>query len=122
MPAAPLVQSIVRRTRARLALAALALAAALPASAAPIAFDNAFGTGGKVFANVVRGPSDDEARAVVVQADGKTVMAGACKTGLYTAYCLVRYDSAGNLDPAFGQGGIVVAALGGGNAVARALA
>jgi hypothetical protein len=53
-----LSQSSGRTTviRAFFALAILALAS--HAQAAPLAFDNTFGTNGKAFANVIRGPSD----------------------------------------------------------------
>ncbi len=105
--------------RSAFALAILALAG--PATAAPLTYDNTFGTGGKAFANVIRGPSDDFGRAVVVQPDGKTVMAGSCQGGPHYGYCVVRFDAAGNLDPTFGRNGVVVSPLGGDDAIARAI-
>src|SRR5438105_3682162 len=61
--------------------------------------DPTFGAGGKVltdFSSTVMGP----ANALVLQPDGKIVVAGG-------AFVLVRYNSDGNLDPNFGTAGKV---------------
>src|ERR1044072_4305948 len=66
--------------------------------------DNAFNEGGKVTTHIGRG--DAEVYAVTVQADGKILAAGYCQ-GTYDDFALVRYNTNGSLDKAFGNGGIV---------------
>jgi uncharacterized delta-60 repeat protein len=56
--------------------------------------------------------SDNEAQAVVIQSDGKIVAGGDAQIGTYQAWALVRYNSDGSLDSAFGSGGIVTQAIG----------
>jgi len=62
--------------------------------------DNGFGTGGKVTTAV--STKEDAAWAVLVQPDGKIVVAGEADEDVV----LLRYTSAGVLDPGFGNGGI----------------
>ncbi len=74
--------------------------------------DGTFGTGGKVTTDLVG--SHEEAEGLVLQPDGKIVVAGG--TGTATAsfdFALARYGSDGSLDPAFGAGGIVTTDLAG---------
>lgn len=82
--------------------------------------DATFGTGGKVITAV--GSSDDYGNSVVLQSDGKIVVAGSSKNGTIWNFALVRYASNGSLDAAFGTGGKVTTVLGGiddeGNSVA----
>ena len=67
--------------------------------------DNSFGTGGKVTTNVVS--EWDYGRSLVVQNDGKIVVAGyASNTGSYD-FASVRYNTDGTLDSSFGTGGKV---------------
>lgn len=71
--------------------------------------DPSFGDGGKLTTPFF-GPTSDTGRSVVaMQADGKVVVAGT-RTG---DFALVRYDSAGALDPSFGNGGKVTTDFGG---------
>jgi uncharacterized delta-60 repeat protein len=56
------------------------------------------------------GPSDANARSVVVQADGKIVVTG-YTTGSAVTSELVRYNRDGSLDATFGTGGIVTSGL-----------
>jgi len=55
------------------------------------------------------GGSDDGGRAVAVQADGKTVVAGGARAdeNHLVTFALVRYLPGGRLDPGFGVGGKV---------------
>jgi uncharacterized delta-60 repeat protein len=50
------------------------------------------------------GADTDQARAVVVQPDGKILLAGAAASGPATAIVLVRYNPDGTLDGGFGGG------------------
>jgi len=68
--------------------------------------DSDFGTGGKVTTAI--GSSNDCALSVAIQADGKIVVAGFSLNGSYYDLAVVRYNSDGTLDTAFGTGGIVV--------------
>ncbi|HEV8268515.1 MAG TPA: hypothetical protein VGR00_09790, partial [Thermoanaerobaculia bacterium] len=88
---------------ATLALAVLPLAARrAPADGTP---DPGFGMGGLVTTNV--GSTSDTARAVVVQADGKIVVAGASTVNGLGGFALARYNADGTLDATFGTGGLV---------------
>ncbi len=82
--------------------------------------DNAFGSGGKVLTDVGNS-SSDFGYAVALQNDGKIVVAGRSDNGLSFDFALVRYNSNGTLDSAFGVGGKATADFGGydiGNSVA----
>ncbi|UYZ65244.1 delta-60 repeat domain-containing protein [Hymenobacter weizhouensis] len=65
--------------------------------------DATFGTGGKVFTTFTAAPTTDAAAAVVLQPDGKLVVAGQGAAGLEIA----RYNPTGALDPTFGTDGKV---------------
>ena len=75
--------------------------------------DTAFGTGGLVTTSVAPGTNKDYAFAVAIQPDGKLVVAGGANVGGATGWdsVVVRYNSDGTLDPAFGTGGKVVSAV-----------
>lgn len=62
--------------------------------------DSSFGANGKVITPV--GSGDDLADAVIVQPDGKIVVAGSSG---FTDFALVRYNMDGTLDNSFGTGG-----------------
>lgn len=62
--------------------------------------DSSFGTGGKVTTSITA--RDDAAYAVLVQTDGRIVVAGEADDD----FVLVRYLSNGQLDSAFGSGGV----------------
>jgi uncharacterized delta-60 repeat protein len=66
--------------------------------------DPAFGSGGKVITTF---GGADQASAVVVQGDGKIVVAGQTDTGVSIDVALARYNPNGSLDAAFGSGGRV---------------
>ena len=68
--------------------------------------DPTFGTGGTVTASFAGGP--DDAQALVVQADGKLVIAGFANQDLNIDFGLARFNPDGTLDPTFGTGGTVI--------------
>ena len=72
--------------------------------------DTSFGTGGKVTTPI--GSIDDEAFALVLQPDGKLVVAGYTSSASNTAFALVRYNADGSLDTSFGAGGKVSTSIG----------
>ncbi|HEX8637823.1 MAG TPA: FG-GAP-like repeat-containing protein [Pyrinomonadaceae bacterium] len=69
--------------------------------------DQGFGTGGKVITDV---SGVDLAQAVLVQADGKIVVAGWSTST--SRYLIVRYNADGTLDASFGAGGKVIVQVG----------
>ncbi len=77
--------------------------------------DATFGVGGIVLTPI---GSSAEAYAMVVQADGKMVVAG----GSYARFALARYDADGSLDLNFGTNGIVTTSIGNSLAIPHALA
>lgn len=72
--------------------------------------DTTFGIGGKVTSDF-GGPSD-VGNSIVIQNDGKIIVAGKSKQGVSYDFLLARYDSAGNPDSTFGTGGWVVTDFG----------
>jgi uncharacterized delta-60 repeat protein len=66
--------------------------------------DAGFGTGGKVITSF---GGIDQASAVILQPDGKIIVAGQTDTGISIDFALARYNSDGSLDGAFGSGGRV---------------
>jgi uncharacterized delta-60 repeat protein len=78
-----------------------------PASTASGSLDTCLGFSGKV-TTTLNGTTISEANDVAIQADGKIVVA----VGVFTSkgqgeeFYVLRYDSAGLLDPSFGSGGI----------------
>jgi uncharacterized delta-60 repeat protein len=87
--------------------------------------DRSFGTGGIVKTSL---GEDAAAAAVVVQRNGKIVVAGFRRElpfqakGSRKVFVLVRYEPNGRLDAAFGRGGIVTTQIGAGDSDARSLA
>ena len=72
--------------------------------------DTSFGSGGKVTTAI--GPANDYADSVVIQSDGKIVVAGASWNGENNDFALARYNVDGSLDTSFGIGGKVTTAIG----------
>jgi uncharacterized delta-60 repeat protein len=74
--------------------------------------DPTFGGDGRVTTDL---GSEDEAWDVVVQADGKIVVAGVSLVidGLAGDFAVVRYNPDGSLDGSFGTGGVVLTELAG---------
>ncbi|WP_051385046.1 T9SS type A sorting domain-containing protein [Flavobacterium enshiense] len=76
----------------------------------PGSLDLGFGIGGKVMTNFSGGSSN--AQSVVIQNDGKMVVAGYSWNGINNDFALARYNSNGSLDNTFGFGGKVNTDLG----------
>ena len=72
--------------------------------------DTSFGSGGKVTTAI--GSSNDNARSVVLQSDGKIVVVGNSWSSAYD-FAVVRYNADGSLDTSFGSGGKVTTQVGG---------
>ncbi len=77
--------------------------------------DAGFGTGGIVTTSIL---DTAQAHGVVLQPDGKIVVAGFAGTTTLASFALARYATDGTLDGTFGIGGIVVASSGVAYAVA----
>ena len=75
------------------------------ALAAPADLDPGFGTGGKVTTDF--GGGDDAGNHVVMQSDGKIVVAGSSFNGSHYDVALARYNADGTADSSFGTGGKV---------------
>lgn len=71
--------------------------------------DTGFGVDGKVVTAI--GLSDDEAKSLCVQSDGKILLAGQSWNGEQWAFTVVRYNSDGSLDSSFGSQGIVISPI-----------
>jgi uncharacterized delta-60 repeat protein len=80
--------------------------------------DNSFGNGGKVSTHLpgnTAGASTAIANAVAIQRQGRILAAGSVQSegASQVNFALLQYDNRGALDPAFGDGGIVITELGG---------
>ncbi len=75
---------------------------------------------GKVITPV--GAGGDTATAVVLQPDGKVVLAGTCYNGTNDDFCALRYLANGTLDLSFGSGGKAITSIGTSIVVATAVA
>jgi len=82
--------------------------------------DTSFGSGGKVITPV--DTVDDYAKALILQPDGKIVLAGNCFNGTNSSFCAVRYNANGTLDASFGTAGKVITPVGTFTSAASALA
>ncbi len=86
--------------------------------------DPSFGSGGKVTTAI--GSRGDGARSIIVQADGRILVAGNSNSGTQLNpnldFALVRYTSAGALDTTFGTGGKVTTPIGSSDDVSYDLA
>lgn len=75
------------------------------------ALDSTFGNGGQVFTGFFG--ETVRALSIVIQIDGKLVVAGECFNGSNLDFALARYDRNGALDDSFGSGGKVNTDFGG---------
>jgi uncharacterized delta-60 repeat protein len=103
------------------ALGALVLASPGVAHADDTMLDTSFSSDGRVTTDI--GPGDDSAGAVVttpnlIGAVGSTTPSS---TSLLRDFAIAVYDSAGNLDTAFGNGGIVTTDFGGDDIASAAM-
>lgn len=85
--------------------------------------DTTFGTGGIVLTDVP-GTLIDRGNGVVIQSDGKIVVAGTADVNLSTdsKFLVIRYNTDGSLDSSFGTGGIVTTSFTGDGTKGRAIA
>jgi len=90
------------------------------AAAAPADLDATFGSGGKVDTNITSG--DNVAESVVVQSDGKIVVAGYTGLSPNFEFALVRYNASGSLDTSFNGTGKVITSFGNSNDYGRSVA
>jgi uncharacterized delta-60 repeat protein len=74
--------------------------------------DTSFASGGKATLGI--GSGEDIARALVLQPDGKILVAGYSNNGSNDDFALVRYLPNGTLDASFGASGIVTTPIGSG--------
>src|SRR5439155_3962777 len=72
--------------------------------------DGGFGTGGQVTTDL--GGHNQAAKALVLQADGKLLVAGDYEPAGPSEFFLARYTSGGSLDTAFGSGSFVLTGFG----------
>jgi uncharacterized delta-60 repeat protein len=82
--------------------------------------DPSFGDRGRVVSDF--GPGYDEANAVVVQPNGKLLIAGTIRSGSHGDVALLRLKAGGRHDRTFGAGGRVLTDVGGRSDVGRDLA
>lgn len=73
--------------------------------------DGSFGSGGKITTDFSGGP--DAALSVILQTDGKIVVAGYARVGTGYDFALARHNANGSLDTSFGTGGKVTTDFGG---------
>ncbi|MEZ5598527.1 MAG: delta-60 repeat domain-containing protein [Pseudomonadales bacterium] len=66
--------------------------------------------------------TSSQARSVLIQDDGKVLVAGSTFDGSQWDFTVVRYNSDGTFDTSFGSGGTVITDLAGGDDTAYALA
>jgi uncharacterized delta-60 repeat protein len=83
-----------------------------PSVLAPGDLDTTFGTGGTTTLDFNGG--FDQAKSVVVQPDGKIVVAGVAFNGTNNDFALTRYNIDGTLDTSFGSSGKVITPVGSG--------
>ncbi len=82
--------------------------------------DLTFDNDGKVTTAI--GTDRLQARAVAIQSDGKIIMAGRHRTGIYWSFITVRYNTNGSIDSTFGTYGIVITFIGTSNSEASSIA
>jgi len=77
--------------------------------------DTSFGTGGVVISDFtpegVTPLQVNEARAVVIQSDGKIVVAGSDTFGAFEGFAVARYTTSGVLDGSFGNNGLAESSI-----------
>ncbi|MFH2121955.1 MAG: delta-60 repeat domain-containing protein [Pseudomonadota bacterium] len=82
-------------------------------AASAVVLDSSFGLNGFVKTRV--GYYEDQAHAVIVQPDGKILVAGSSSNNSNLDFALVRYNPEGGLDNTFNMNGQVVTAVGNGD-------
>ncbi|TET06481.1 hypothetical protein E3J79_01830, partial [Candidatus Dependentiae bacterium] len=72
--------------------------------------DSSFGTAGLVTTSF--GGTDDRGRSVVLQSDGKIVVAGRSNVSGTFDFALARYNANGSLDTSFAPNGLLITSFG----------
>ncbi len=72
--------------------------------------DATFGTNGIVITQI--GTGNESGSALAIQSDGKLIVAGTADAGTDNDFAVVRYNTDGSLDNAFGTGGIATTSFG----------
>ncbi len=75
--------------------------------------DDTFGNMGLAQTPIGPGTALDQAKALVIQPNGKIVVGGRAPSGVNSNFVAVRYNKNGSLDPKWGNGGIATTDLGG---------
>lgn len=75
---------------------------------ADASLDYSFGIGGKIITSF----GSQSSTPMVIQPDGRIVVAGVATTGSYSSVMVARFLTNGMLDPAFGSGGVVTNQVG----------
>ncbi|MDQ3220105.1 MAG: CHRD domain-containing protein [Acidobacteriota bacterium] len=83
-------------------------------------FDGANNGNGIVITPI--GSGDEEAYGLVIQPDGKIIVAGRTSNGSNTDFAVVRYNTNGTLDATFDGDGIAITPIGSGSETARSVA
>jgi uncharacterized delta-60 repeat protein len=84
--------------------------------------DDSFNGTGKVISEIGDGGSNDYAYSVVLQPDGKIVVAGECSNGSGWRFCVARYLPNGSFDASFNSNGRNATQIGGISDGARSVA
>ncbi len=84
-------------------------------------FDGDSGSGNGIVTTAI-GSSDESVASVLVQSDGKSLVAGNTDTGGSEDFALARYHSDGTLDSSFGTGGRVITSINSGDDFLRDVA
>ncbi len=82
--------------------------------------DTSFDADGKVTTAI--GPGNDLGRGVVLQSDGKILVAGSADNATNTDFALVRYNADGSLDTSFGGSGEVTTGVGSSTDIGQSVA
>jgi uncharacterized delta-60 repeat protein len=110
----------LRSASAMLFSIGLALCLTVSAMAAPGELDTTFGTGGKVFTNTTS--IAEEGHGVVIQTDGKIVVAGSYNLEGHADFMVARYNADGTPDTSFDGDGRAITTITGGDDIAFAVA
>jgi uncharacterized delta-60 repeat protein len=78
--------------------------------------DTSFDRDGKL--SISMGSDNDIARSIVLQSDGRIILAGSCTNGGKNSFALVRLNTDGSLDTSFGNGGKLIVPVGSGDSEA----
>lgn len=83
--------------------------------------DNSFDSDGKVFTDFGSN-MDDKGNSIIIQADGKMVVAGSSSNGSNSDFALARYNTDGSLDLTFDNDGRLLTDFGAADDIANAVA